>query len=221
MRVLYVIDSLAAGGAERSLAAMAPQYAAHGMELRVAYLHERPGVQTELDLAGIPRSRVSRSGGRLGWARELRQLIAATRPDVVHTTLFEADIAGRAAAWLSGVPVVSSIVNVAYGAEQAGAGLRRWKLEGARLLDATTARVVARFHANTQQVADVMARRLRLPRDRIEVIPRGRDPLRLGRRDQRRRTRARLELGVADGAPLLLSVARHEYQKGLDVLVEA
>ena len=221
MRILYVIDSLAAGGAERSLAAMAPQYATHGMELSVAYLHERPGVQAELDLAGIPRFYLSGSGRRLGWAREIHRLIAAIRPDVVHTTLFEADAAGRAAAWLSGVPVVSSIVNVAYGAEQADAGLRRWKLEGARLLDATTSRVVVRFHANTRYVADVMAQRLRVSRDRIEVIPRGRDPMRLGRRDQRRRARARLGLGVTDGAPLLLAVARHEYQKGLDVLVEA
>jgi glycosyltransferase involved in cell wall biosynthesis len=80
---------------------------------------------------------------------------------------------------------------------------------------------VARFHANARYVADVMARRLGVPRDRIDVIPRGRDPERLGRRDPARRARARAGLGIGDGTPLLLAVARHEHQKGLDLLLEA
>src|SRR6185436_18900342 len=43
MRVLTVIDSLdPSGGAEQSLAAMAPALVAEGVELHVAYLRERP-----------------------------------------------------------------------------------------------------------------------------------------------------------------------------------
>jgi glycosyltransferase involved in cell wall biosynthesis len=80
---------------------------------------------------------------------------------------------------------------------------------------------VVRFHANARHVADVMAGRLGVPRERIEVIPRGRDPERLGRREPERRARVRAGLGVADGTPLLLAVARHEHQKGLDLLLEA
>ncbi|HEV2928003.1 MAG TPA: hypothetical protein VGW74_04870, partial [Propionibacteriaceae bacterium] len=52
MRVLYVIDSLVPGGAERSLAALAPAYGERGVALDVAYLHDRPGVQAELESAG-------------------------------------------------------------------------------------------------------------------------------------------------------------------------
>lgn len=40
----------------------------------------------------------------------------------MHTTLFEADLIGRLAAGLARVPVVSSLVNVAYGPEQAKQG---------------------------------------------------------------------------------------------------
>jgi glycosyltransferase involved in cell wall biosynthesis len=222
MRILYVINDLGAAGAERSLAAMAPHYADRGMRLDVAFLRHEDGVQADLEAAGARLFSLEGGGGRLGWARRARRLISSLRPDLVHTTLFEADVAGRVGAALAGVPVVSSLVNVHYGADQAAApGLRRWKVRGAQLLDAATARRVARFHANAGYVADVMARRLGVPRERVEVIPRGRDPGLLGRRDPARRARVRAGLGVPDGTPLLLAVARHEHQKGLDVLLEA
>jgi glycosyltransferase involved in cell wall biosynthesis len=222
VRILYVIDDLGAAGAERSLAAMAPHYFRSGMQLDVAYLTDYPGVQAELEAAGAELLSLEGSGGRLGWARRARRLIASRRPDLVHTTLFEADVAGRIGASLAGVPVVSSLVNVSYGADQAATpGQRRWKVRGAQLVDALTARRVVRFHANARYVADVMAPRLGVPRDRVEVIPRGRDPNRLGRRGPARRARARARLGVTDETPLLLAVARHEHQKGLDLLLEA
>ena len=56
VRVLYLIDSLAAGGAERSLAALAPAYRERDLRLTVGYLHERPGVQAELEAAGAGRA---------------------------------------------------------------------------------------------------------------------------------------------------------------------
>jgi len=173
LRVLYLIDSLAGGGAERSLAALAPAYRDRDLQLVVAYLHERPGVRAELEAAGAAVRSLEGPGGLAGAALRARRLVAGTRPDLVHTTLFEADLAGRAAA--GRVPLVTSLVNDAYGATQAGApGVAGWKLEAARRLDAASARRVARFHAISGHVADLMAARLRLPRDRIEVIPRGR-----------------------------------------------
>jgi glycosyltransferase involved in cell wall biosynthesis len=220
VRILYLIDSLAAGGAERSLAALAPAYAQRDLRLTVGYLHERPGVRAELEAAGATARPLEGPWGMAGAVRRARGLVAATRPDLVHTTLFEADLVGRAAA--GRVPVVTSLVNDAYGATQAGApGLARWKLGAARLLDAASARRVVRFHAISGHVAELMAARLRLPRERIEVVPRGRDPVALGTRSAARREAARAALGVEPGAPLLLAAARHEHQKGLDVLLAA
>jgi glycosyltransferase involved in cell wall biosynthesis len=95
------------------------------------------------------------------------------------------------------------------------------RVELARWTDAGTARLVRRFHAVTKQVADVMAARLRLPRERIDVVPRGRNPEMFGRRDSNHLLATRALLGIAPDAPLLVSVARHEYQKGLDVLLRA
>jgi glycosyltransferase involved in cell wall biosynthesis len=223
VRVLYLIDSLVPGGAERSLVAMAPHLVAGGIALEVATLHERPGVQAELAAAGVHLHSLAGDGGRAGWARRARRLIRERRPDLVHTTLFEADVAGRVAATVCRVPVVSSLVNVAYGPEQhaGGSGVGRVKLAGARLLDAVTARPVVRFHAVSHYVADVMARRLLLRRSRVEVVTRGRDPDLLGIRTPERREWARAGLGVGPEQAVVLGAARHEWQKGLDVLVES
>lgn len=222
MRVLYVIDSLAPGGAERSLAAMAPHYAAAGVDLEVAYLKETPGVHDELRRGGATLHPPGGPRGRLANVRHLRRVVAATRPDLIHTTLFEADVAGRIAGALAGVPVVTSLVNTSYGDGQRNdPSLRRWKLRAAQWVDAATARRVVRFHAITAHVADHMAPRLRVPRDRIRVIHRGRDPETLGARTRERRERARASLGAGPGVPLVLVAARQTHQKGLDVLVEA
>jgi glycosyltransferase involved in cell wall biosynthesis len=222
VRVLYFIESLAPGGAESSLAALAGCYPERGVDLEVAYLHERPGLSRQLEAGGARVTSLAGPGGRWGWARRATALVRDRRPDLVHTTLFEADIAGRLAAAAARVPVVSSLVTVAYGPEQRNdPGIRPWRLFGSQLADLSTARVVARFHAVSHHVADVMARRLLLPRSRVEVVPRGRDPRVLGTRTPERRARVRALLGAGPEDRLLLAVARQEYEKGLDVLLRA
>lgn len=220
MKVLYVIDSLANGGAERSLAAMVTMYARHGMELEVVALLERSGVHAEV-AAAVP-VKVLRSATRRGKAVELRAVVDTRRPDVVHSTLFEADLASRIAVGRRGPALVCSLVNDSYGpAHLAHAGVPALKIRAVQAVDALTARRVRRFHAISEHVATVMQQRLRIPATRIEVVPRGRDPEALGRRAPQRRAAARLSLGVADDAPLVLAAARQERQKGLDVLLDA
>ena len=222
MHVLYLIDSLAMGGAERSLATMAPNLVDAGVRLDVGYLRERPGLHDALRASGATLFPLDGPGGRAGGLRRVRRLLGDRRPDLVHTTLFEADLLGRIAGRLARVPVVSSLVTEGYGpAHAAEPGLRRWKVRAAQVADAATARSVARFHVPAEHIADTMARRLRVPRNRFDVVPRGRDPEALGRRseDRRRAVRARLEVG--DEVPLIVAVARQEHAKGLDVLVEA
>lgn len=223
VRVLYVIESLSRAGAEESLAAMAPLLRSDGIDLRIAYLHERPGLRDQLVDSGVPLvSLATGPATRWAWLSRTRHAVAAIRPDLVHTTLFEADLVGRLAGRWNAVPVVSSLVNVAYGrTESGGRQVRRSRLALAWTADAATARLVRRFHALTDHVADVMAHRLLIPRSRVEVIPRGRDPVALGQRTAKRRSSTRLCLGVADDVPLVLAVGRQEWQKGLDTLLHA
>ncbi|RKE18236.1 glycosyltransferase family 4 protein [Streptomyces sp. TLI_171] len=223
MRVVYVIDSVSrVGGAEQGLAAMAPLLVRAGVELHVAFLKESPGgFQEELRAAGATVHPVLR-GSRRARVAALRGEFRRLRPDLVHTTLYESDVLGRAAALAARVPVVSSLVNSAYGPEHLHArGLSPWKVRAAQGVDALTAQGVRRFHALTDHVADAMAGRLRVPRRRIDVVPRGRDPQLLGSVTPQRRAQVRAALGLAEDVPVVLAAARQQYQKGLDVLVSA
>ena len=222
MRVLTLIDSLAVGGAERSLAALAPPLVARGLEMHVAFLLDRPGVESDLRNAGVTLHSLAGTGGRLGSLRRAVRLIGQIEPTLVHTTLFEADLAGRTAGWLRRVPVVSSVVSEPYGPEHIhNPEYRPWKVQGAHVADATTARFVTRFHSVSSNAADVMAKRLRIDRGKIDVIPRGRDPEQLGERSDRRRRAARSSIGVTETEQLVLAVGRQFHVKGFDVLIEA
>jgi glycosyltransferase involved in cell wall biosynthesis len=222
MHVLYLIDSLVPGGAERSLAALAPAYASRSVRLDVAYLHDRPGLQDELRGAGAALFCLAGPGGRVGWVGRAGALMRRRAPDLVHTTLLESDIVGRLAARRSGVPVVTSLVNPQYGPEHLRhPGFAPWKVRLGRLVDRGTARWVARFHAISRYIAGVMGSTLGIAPHRIDVIPRGREPRSLGIRSPGRRIEARRRLGITDGEILLLAVARQDRQKGLDVLLDA
>ncbi len=226
MRILYLIPSLGrSGGAEQAVAALAGPLTERGVELDVVTLKAESGY------AGDMVDQVVDDGATVSWLApahrlrqigELRTIVRDRRPDLVHTTLFEADLVGRIGGRAARTPVVSSLVNVAYGPEQrANPALKPWKLEAVRWVDGVTGLGVRRFHALSPHVASVMGRRLRIRPDRIDVIPRGRDPDQLGPADPDRRRRVRIALGIGDDQHLVVAVARHEFQKGLDVLVAA
>ena len=221
MKVVYLIPGFGGGGgAERSLAAMAP-HLAREVDLHIVTFSDRDQLARGLDAAGVRFTNLS-PAGRLDLIRQVRALLKREQPDILHTTLFEADIAGRVAALgLPRMRVVTSLVNVNYERLHFGTpGVRKTRLAVAWLLDALSARRVARFHALTSATADVMAKKLFIRRHRIEVIPRGREPAELGANTPARRERVRRSLGVGD-EPLVIAAARHEYQKGLDILIRA
>lgn len=222
MRVLYVIDSLIGGGAEWSLAHMAPAYADAGIDLHVAFLKSRWEVAEPLLVAGATLHPTALDRSRPQQLVELVRLIRRLRPDVVHTTLWEADVLGRVAAAITRTPSVTTLANSNYSpAQLENPAVRRSKLRAAQFVDVATARLATRFHAVSMAVADDMAARLHRPRDRFVVVPRTRRRAALGESSTGRRLAVRQELGLTADRPVVLGIARHEHQKGLDVLIDA
>jgi glycosyltransferase involved in cell wall biosynthesis len=221
--VLYVIDSLGAGGSERSLAELLGPLARDRISPVVAVFRRSPqGVERQVMEAGFD-VRFLRGDSRLGRIRAVRTLVSSERPHLVHTTLFESDLAGRVGVAGLGVPVVSSLVNTSYDPVRLrDPNIRATRLRLARMVDGWTARhLTAHFHAVTRAVKDAAVRALRLPAERITVIERGRDPHRLPAPDPDRRARARKRFGLSPDDEVLVNVGRQEFQKGQRYLIEA
>lgn len=220
--VLFVINQLGPGGTERSLADLVSALGAEGIETSIACL--RPTAE-----AFLPDARVScpvqviPGGGFLARVFRFRQSLRRSPPDLVHTMLFEADLLGRLAAAGTGIPVLSSLVNTSYEpARFRDPNISRPRLRAVQVLDALTGRLLTtHFHALTGAVKDSAVRTLRLPPERITVVPRGRSPARLGTPGPERRERARRALGLEPGDEVVVNVGRQDYQKGHRFLVEA
>jgi glycosyltransferase involved in cell wall biosynthesis len=223
MRVLYVIDSLAPGGTERSTIVLAPHLRGLGVDATIVTLRAAEhDLTAEAEAAGTTVVRLS-SSSFAGRVWELRRLIRSGEFDVVHTALFKADQVGRIAAWGTGVPVVSSFVNTPYEESRlSDPNVKKWKLRAVQMIDATTGRLmVARFHAVSEGVKAANVRALRIPEVRVVVAERGRDAAQLGIRTDDRRRAARTALGLADDAELVLNLGRLDHQKGQTVLIAA
>src|SRR2546430_3165576 len=133
VRLLCVIPGLGSvGGSERSLIELVPALVGAGIDVSIAYMVRRPtGNEDRLRRAGANLHHIGerRLGGRV---RGVRRVIAANRPDIVHTMLFEADLAGRLGAWRAprcSPIVLSSLVNTSYEpARLADPNVRAWRV---------------------------------------------------------------------------------------------
>lgn len=223
LELMLVINGLGTGGAERSLAEMLPGYMAAGIRPTVVCLSRKAeGVADDVERQGFD-VQVLRGGGLVGWSRALRRLVARRRPDLIHTTIFESDVAGRLAAAGTSTPVLTSLVNTTYAPIRLqDPNISRTRLQAAKVLDGWTARhLTEHFHAITQAVKAAAVDALRLPPDRITVVERGRDPQRLGRPSAERRGEARARLGLRPDQRVLVTVGRQEFQKGQRHLLDA
>ncbi|HSL81674.1 MAG TPA: glycosyltransferase family 4 protein [Thermoanaerobaculia bacterium] len=222
VRVLFVINQLGPGGTERSLADLIAGLEAEGVETSVACLRTTAAA-FQVDARVTCPVEVLPGAGVLAKARHLRKTLRRSPPDLVHTMLFEADLVGRLAAAGTGVPVLSSLVNTSYEPVRfRDPNISRLRLRAVQIVDAVTGRLLTtHFHALTSAVKDSAVRRLRLPPERITVVPRGRDTRRLGAPSPERRERARRALGLEPEDEVVVNVGRQDYQKGHRYLQEA
>ena len=178
---MHVVDSLAAtGGAEQRLVeeieALADRFDQH-----VVRLYERDDLQRRVERSGVPVTALGFSARQAGrtWpvaARRLRAVLAAQRPDVVHTTLFSGNLVGQLAARRLGIPVLSSFNRTGDIALQRAhqPGVAGWR---GRTMQAVARRVARRddvqFRAVSADAAATNGALFAVPPERISVVPRG------------------------------------------------
>jgi glycosyltransferase involved in cell wall biosynthesis len=222
MHVMHVIDSMHGGGAEISLLEMAPGLMSRGVRTSIVTLLADDGMlEDRLGALGLTRIRLEHRDP-LHLVLELRKIICTERPDLIHTTLLFSNLTGRIAARTIRTPVVTTLANQDYGPEhRANSHYGALAVCAVQAADMLTAPLTTRFHAISSDVARVMSRRLKIPKDRIRVIYRGRDPVRLGTPSLARRLRTRAALSIDAETPVVLSVGRLDRQKGIDTTIDA
>lgn len=211
LRVLHLITRLPVGGAERLLVDVVRGLDPARFESIVCCIQDRGELAAELEASGIAVHSLDRMRTkRFDWGAigALVRLMRGQRIDVVHSHLYHANLYGRIAAWLAGIPAVASVHNT----------YTRRKLHR-EFLNRTLSLGSARVIAVSEDVRNDLMRYDRVPARKIVVIHNGIDVGRVRTALTRREARARL--GLPDEAMVLGCVARLEEQKGHRFLLEA
>ena len=215
-RLLYVINDLTVGGAQRALLSQAQVLDRDRYDIHVASLELLPrgGLTAAFREAGLTVHTLAAPGEPFGLAPlRCRALVARLQPGIVHTHLAAAGITGRTAARGCRVPhVLSTLHNVSDWNERRGHPLR--------VLDRMTLPLADRICAVSDAVriavtivAPHLAERTLTLRNGVDLecfrpSPGGRDA-------------ARARLGLAPADIVIATVARLEPTKGIDTLLRA
>ena len=165
MRVLFVISSLAFGGAERQIILLSKELARRGHEVSIYTL--TPEITRIDELVGVDIDLVidqKRQRLDLGVLRRLRRHIQRWRPDIVHGFLFDGNLYTRLAAWGTRAAVLNSERSDNY----AVSPIQRI---GYRLTSMLFDGIVANSHAG----ADFARRLHRVRKDEVDVVWNGID----------------------------------------------
>jgi glycosyltransferase involved in cell wall biosynthesis len=197
-KLLYLITSLNIGGTEKFLVQLV-DHLHDEYDITVCYMKDKGALGESLAQKGIP---VVSYPGFTGLVKFMKQ----ERFQLLHTFLYRANITGRIAGKIAGVPITVST-------RQA---IDLWRRPYQVWLDLATERFSDLIIANSQATRDVLIKKERVRPDKIEVVYNGVPPsISVKGRD---RHAVRAALSIPDDAKVVISVTRLHYDKGTDYL---
>ena len=163
-KLTMVITELDIGGAEKAFVQIAKGLSLHGWDVDAVSLRDAGPLTEELRSAGIQVGALG-CGGFADFRSviRLRRLLKQHSPDVLLTFLHQANIAGRLAGWLAGVPVIVSGVRVAD------------RRAAVWLPERFTSGCVDHYICNSQQTARVHAALCKIDAEKFSTILNGVD----------------------------------------------
>lgn len=209
MKVLHIHKITGVSGSERHLLTLLPALRARGVDARFLGLDvagtDAPRFYEELRAAGVPFGHVRcRFDVDPRLAAGVIRAVRQARPDLLHTHLVHGDVYGSIASMATRVPVVSSRHND-----------DRYLLGPFRYVDRMFARPALRIIA----ISDAVHRFLvaaGLPAERVITIHYGLDAVPGPRSEVQPR-----DVGIEDGAPLVLAIGRLIEQKDHTTLLRS
>ena len=165
-RILHIIPTLDAGGAEKQLTLLAAGLPRDRFDVHVCALTRGGPLEELLRQAGMPLCVIGKRW-KLDPAAlwQLKRHIERLKPDLVHTWLFAGNSYGRAAALWAGVPRLVA----------GERGVDRWKEWHELAIDRKLSRRTDRIATNSRAVRDFYVAR-GLPAEKFVVIPNGIGP---------------------------------------------
>lgn len=215
MKILFVMDSLGAGGAERSTADLWYFLRNVGVEVNIILLgHRTPGIEDEIVAAGFNTYFLS-PGNVIKQSRAIVKKINEWKPDLVHSVLFNSNLRTRLARLQTKFILIESLVNCTYDTIRLkDPNVGKLAFYYYKQLDKSTAFLVDHFHSITQTVKNHYVSELGINASKITVVYRGRSA---GAQNPVKRS----SLGIHDNDFLIINTGRHEFQKGQIFIIQA
>lgn len=227
IKVLHVINSLySAGGAERQLLLSIRSLDASRFKSYICCLEKPQGLADEAARMGIPVFSLN-TIGKPQWPvaiLRLRRLIKSLDIDLVHTSLFDADMVGGIASKLAARPAISTFAGLVRDDSMFidNPGLGRMKFAATQKISAFVYRFCFDRHiAVSNWVKESAIRHLRIPEVNVSVIHRALPDGWTETSDDGSLNNLRAELGIQDAYPVLSHVGRMVHPKGQRYLIES
>lgn len=218
LKILIVIDSLGAGGAEKSTEVLCHFLAQQKVKFDIICLNKKKvGVQQDMVAAGYNIEFIDRLSF-INQVNFITNKIKNNNYNIVHSILFRSNIRVRLCRLKVKFFHLESLVNTTYSkSRQNDPKVNRIGLYSYWLLDRLSInRFVNHFHSVTETVKKHYIQKLNVPPSKISVIYRGRDSINI------KSTLQLSEFGFsADSDFVIVTTGRHEYQKAQVQLLKA
>ncbi|MBZ9729069.1 glycosyltransferase [Salegentibacter sp. JZCK2] len=178
IKVLYIIDTLEGYGAEKSLVEITSNL--KKVTPVFAHIYQGDMLKAKLEDAGIKvysLDLMQKYGFREA-LKKLTPLVHREKPDLIHATLFRAEIIARKLKnHFPGIPLIGSFVSNAYSRVRYHnkSFMERLKLDYIYRLDKNSVKQVDFFISNSHTIKENTGKKLGIDPAKIKVIYRGRD----------------------------------------------
>ena len=212
IKILYLIPTLASGGAERQLVELVNHIDRDRFDPLICLIYSERDVPLQIHPQNCKILNLEKPLGKCGnivLLHRLRRVILRERPHIIHSYLNRANLYARIGALLSKHPCVITSVRI---------GVNLWTRFD-RVAERILWRKSRRIIVNSELVKEELSRVFGIPGRKIHVISNGVDTNRF--RPNRAQIEARKRLGLPQEVFLVGVVARYSPQKGYDCLLNA